>query len=60
MNDIRSPGSCKGGLKVLGPFLVGLGEPPNLIGGQAQVAEHRAERLTAVDRIQELLPYLDG
>jgi hypothetical protein len=46
-------------VQLLGPFLVGLGEPPHLIGSQAKVTEHRAKRLAAVDGVQELLPYLD-
>jgi hypothetical protein len=33
-------------------------EPPHLIGGQTEFAEHRPERLAAVDRIQELLAHL--
>jgi hypothetical protein len=37
------------GLELLGPLLVGFGESPHLVGGQAKVAEHRAERLTCVD-----------
>jgi hypothetical protein len=57
--QVVSAGSCKGALQLLGPFLVGLGEPPDLIGGQAEVAEHRWERLTAEDRVQQLLPYLN-
>jgi hypothetical protein len=53
------PAGCRqGGLQLLGPFLVGLGEPPHLVGGQTEFPERRPERLTAVDRIQELLPRL--
>jgi hypothetical protein len=47
-------------LKLLRPFLVGLGEHPHLIGSQAKVAEHRVERLTGVDCIEEPLPHVGG
>jgi hypothetical protein len=40
--------------------VVGLGEPPHLIGSQAKVTEHRAERLAVVDGVEELLPHLYG
>ena len=54
--EVLLAGSCKGGLKLGRPFLVGPGESPHLIRCQLQVAEHRPERLTAVDGVQELLP----
>jgi hypothetical protein len=57
MLEVASTGRHQGGLKLLWPFLVGLGEPSNLVGGQAQITERRPERLTAVDRIQELLAH---
>jgi hypothetical protein len=46
-------------LKLLGPFPVGPGEPPHLIGRQAQITEHGAERLAAADGLEKLLPHLD-
>jgi hypothetical protein len=48
------------GLKCAGPLLVGLGQSPHLVGGQAKVTEHRSERLATVDRVEELLPQLYG
>jgi hypothetical protein len=55
------PTSCRQGrFQPLRPFLVGLGEPPHLIGSQAKVTEHRTERLAAVDGVEELLPHLGG
>jgi hypothetical protein len=56
--EVVPTGCRQGGLQLVGPFLVGLGEPPDLIGGQAQIPERRPERLTAADRIQELLAYV--
>jgi hypothetical protein len=35
-------------------------EAPDLIGGQAKVTEHSAERLAAIYRVEELLPYFGG
>jgi hypothetical protein len=58
--EVIPTGCRQGGLQLLGPFLVGLGEPPHLVGSQAKVTEHRAERLAVVDRVEELLPHLDG
>jgi hypothetical protein len=57
MPEVCPAGCCQGGLQLFGPFRVGLGEPPNLVGGQAQITERRPERLIAVDRIQELLAH---
>jgi len=55
------PTGCRQcGLQLLGPFLVGLGESPHLIRCQLELAERRPERLASVDRVQELLPYLDS
>ena len=45
---------------LLGPFLVSPGEPKHPIRGQAEVTEHRPERLARIDRVEELLPHLDG
>jgi len=30
-----------------------------LVGGEAKITEHRPERLALIDRVEELLPYLD-
>jgi hypothetical protein len=38
------------------PGFVGLAEAPDLIGSQAEVAEHLAECLAAIDRIEDLPP----
>ena len=41
------------------PFLVGLGEPPHLVGGQTEFAERCSERLAAVEGIKQPLAHLD-
>jgi hypothetical protein len=48
-------GRRQGSLQLLGPFLVSLGEPPHLVGGQAKITEHVPERLTTVDGVKKLL-----
>ena len=58
--EVCPAGCCQGGLQFLRPFRVGLGQPPDLVGGQAKFTEHRAERLAVVDRVEELLPQLYG
>jgi hypothetical protein len=58
--EVVSAGCRQSSLQPLGSFRVGLGQPPHLVGCQVKVAEHPAERLAAVDRFQELLPYLGG
>jgi hypothetical protein len=40
------------------PFIIDLGQSPNLVGGQAEVMQHRFERLAGIDRFQKLLPQL--
>ena len=40
------------------PLVVGLGESPHLVGGQAKFAERSPEQLAAVDDIQEPLTHL--
>jgi hypothetical protein len=57
--EVVAAGRCKGSLQLGRPFLVGLGQSPHLIRGQLQVTNHGPERLPRVDRLQELLPYLD-
>jgi hypothetical protein len=53
--------AVRGGLQFLRPCVVGLGEPPHLIGTQTEVKDHRAGRLAVVDRVEELLlPHLYG
>jgi hypothetical protein len=59
MLEVVPAGCRQGGFQLLGPFVVGLGESPHLIGSQAEDAEHSPDRLAAVDRIQQLLPHLD-
>jgi hypothetical protein len=56
--EVVAPHGCERSLKGGGPLLVCLGEPPHLIRGQIEVAEHRLERLAAVDGVEELLPYV--
>jgi hypothetical protein len=58
--EVCPTGCCQGRPPVLRPFRVGLGEPSHLIGTQAEVTDHRAERLAVVDRVEELLPHLYG
>jgi hypothetical protein len=41
------------------PLFVGFGEPPDLVRGQSKAAERLPELLAGMDRIEELLPYLD-
>jgi hypothetical protein len=41
-------------------LIIGPGEPEHPIGGQPEITEHRPKRLTRVDGVEELLPYLDG
>jgi hypothetical protein len=52
--------SCQGFLEHCRPFLVGFGEPPDLIWRQLQVEKRGAEGLPGVDRVEELLPYVGG
>ena len=59
MLDVVTSGCRQGGLKRCRPAVVGLGESPNLVGGQAELAAHRAERLATVDRVEEPLTHLD-
>jgi hypothetical protein len=40
------------------PFVVGLGEPPHLIGSQAKITQDLPERLAPIDGIQEHLAHL--
>jgi hypothetical protein len=57
--EVVPPGCHQCGFELLRPFLIGLGEPPHLVRGQAEITERLAKRLTSVDRIKELPPYLD-
>jgi hypothetical protein len=57
--QVITAGCRQGCLQLLGPFRVGLGQSPYLIGSQAKVAKHRAERLTGINGVQELLPHLN-
>jgi hypothetical protein len=58
VREVGAAGCRQGGLKRCRPFLVGLGEAPDLVGGQTEIIQHAPERLTGVDRVQELLPQL--
>jgi hypothetical protein len=55
--EVLAPGCGQGSIQFPGPFLVSPGEPKHPIRGQPEVSEHRPERLTRVDRVQELLTY---
>jgi hypothetical protein len=57
--EVAVAGCRQGGLQIGRPLLVGLGESPDLVRGEAKLTEHRAERLATVDRIKKLLPHLD-
>ena len=59
MLEVASPRCRQGGLKRCRPVVVGPGEAPHLVGGQAKVTEYRPEWLAAVDRVEEVLPYLN-
>jgi hypothetical protein len=59
MLKIVSTGSHQCNLQRFRPFLVGLGKPPHLVGSQAEVTKHSAERLATVDRVEELLRKLN-
>jgi hypothetical protein len=55
------PAGCRqGGLQRRRPPRIGLGQPPDLIGRQSQVAKQTAERLAAREAVQELLPHSIG
>jgi hypothetical protein len=58
--EVLAPGCGQGSIQFLGPFLVSPGEPKHPIRGQPEFTEYRAERLPRVDRVEELLPHLDG
>jgi hypothetical protein len=56
--EVVPAGGCQGGVQLLGPFLVGFGEPRHLVWGQAKITQYLPELSAAVDRIEELLPHL--
>jgi hypothetical protein len=58
--ELIATNSCQGGVLQSRPFMIGLGQPPNLIRDEAKVAERPAEWFAVVDRIEEFLPYVDG
>jgi hypothetical protein len=58
--QVAAAGRCKGFLERRRPLCVGLGEPPDLIRRQLQIAQHSSERSTGIDAIQELLARLSG
>jgi len=59
MLEVVPAGCRQGGFQLLGPFVVGPGEPPHLVGGQIEFVERRPKRLAAVDRNEKLLAHLD-
>ena len=58
--QVVSAGCGQSGLQRCRPLLVGISQPPHPIRRQAEVTEHRPERLASIDRVQQLLPHLDG
>jgi len=58
--DVIATNSCQGGVLQGRPFMIGLGQPPNLIRGEAKVVQRLAEWFAVVDRIEEFLPTVDG
>jgi hypothetical protein len=60
MLQVFSSACRQSSLELLGPLVVGPGEPEHLVRGQPKITEHRTERLPRIDRINKLLPYLDG
>jgi hypothetical protein len=58
--EVVPAGRRQGRLQFLGPFLVGPGESPHLVGGQAEVTQYSPERLAAVDGIQHLRAHVNG
>ena len=60
MLEVVPAGRRQGRIQRRRPFFVGLGEAPHLVRCQAKITERLAERLADVDRVQELLPCLDG
>ena len=56
-----APADCRQRcFQLLGPFLVGLGQPPCLFGGQAKIAQDLPERLAGVYGVEELPSYVGG
>ena len=43
MLEVVPPGCRQGGFQLLGPFVVGPGEPPHLIGSQAKLTQYLPE-----------------
>ena len=57
--EVMPAGRSQCGLKRRRPLVVGLGQPPNLVSGQVEVAEHRPEWHAGIDSLEKLLPQLD-
>jgi hypothetical protein len=55
---VVTAGCGQRGLQLGRPLLVGLSQPPHLVRSKAKVAEHRAERLTGIDSVEQLLSYV--
>lgn len=60
MLDVVPTSSRQRSLQRYRPILISLREAPHLVGGQAEFAERRPERLAAVDRVEELLAHFGG
>ena len=55
------PAGCRqGGIQLLRPILVGLGQAPDLVGCEPEVAEDSTERPASIDSVEDLLPYRGG
>jgi hypothetical protein len=59
MLEVVSAHGVQSGFQRSRPVLIGSGESSDLVRAQAKVTEHRPERLAVVNRIDELLAYLD-
>jgi hypothetical protein len=57
--EVVSAGCRQGGIERRRPLFVSLCQPPNPVRREVEVAEHLAERLPLIDRIEELSPKLD-
>jgi hypothetical protein len=55
-----STGNGQSELQCCRPALVDLGQSSHLVRCQSKISKNHPERLTSVDRIEELPPELDG
>ena len=58
--EVMPSGRSQCGLKRRRPLFVCLGEPPDLVRRQAKITQYLPERPAAADRVQQLLPCIDG